>query len=640
MSAESLVDSVIATAIQQAVQTTDHATVLLNDAVGYLNKYQPTYPTETITFSPAAAGWNPPGFVWAGSPATETTGLKPPALPSIHNPVLPVLGTMTPLGTITATFNEGAPSLNLPSRAYREPSEVRGFEEDAPRIDTRVDLPDKPKITLPDKPTLTSINPNITFAELVLPLSDFATPIYRPGTLKAWDEVDALGHTSVAGVEAYARTLVDEYFPARRQLQTLLSTQLAGVLSGTSGALSDSYEEAIYQSAARKAELARTLALERLNDETTRTGWDLPGKVRFAGQVRLNTDFSNALGAAALDAYTRRREQEIQHLQMVMQLADRMQGSAVDLFAKGYGLALDSVRQSLAYAVAVGEYVQRIYQLRQADFELESKLLDAAIRVFEARLKAELAKTEIAKAKLSVEQLKAEVNKDLVSLYTSQIQAAEALAQLYATQISSAEAELKIRMAPLEVFKANSEAYRTYVEGKKAEYGMLEAQIAGDNARTEGELAKLKVYSTKADVFRTVVSAEAASMEAKAKRNQEVLEEYKVKIDTEMKLVGMDHDLAKYSLDSYEVMAKVFLAEVESKLKEKEFEYDKELQNAKMELAQREFLFNSEFKSVELELARVKAQSEINQSAAQTYGAMANAALSAMNGVAAAVVNE
>lgn len=640
MSVETLVNNVIDTAIHQAVYTTGQAATMVNDAMGLLNHYTPVYPTERVEFAPKAAGWSlmDLDFVQTKDGA-KTKGLIPPPTPHIRTPNLPEMGDLVELEGIQETFNVGAPAITVPRFSTRTPSDLPAFTQTAPVISTDIKLPTAPSIRYPDKPRLATVNTALTVDALAVPAHDFSRPAYQAAPLDSWATLFGGGQQAVAGMDSYARSLLAEFHPDAAANYALLSERVSGVLAARSSALGTVYDEALFQQAARKAEDARQQAIHQVDAASQMTGWDLPGAVRFAGQVRLETDYANALGAAALAAYTQRAEQEVKHLQFTLDLANRMHDAATDLFTKGCGLALEAVKASIAYAEAAGSFAVKVYQLRQADFEMELKILDADTRIFEALLKAELAKAEITRARLDIERLKSDVNRDLVAIYTAELSAADVQARVYATQLGALEQEVKIRQLPLEVFIANVRAYAEQVNAKRGEYALLEAQISGDKAKLEGELAKLKAYEIQANVFRTVVEAEATKIKADAERNNLILEEYKTKVHTELALVQIDETIAKHSLDAYEIMAKVYLAEVDSALKQAQFDFDTNLESSKLALAQREFEFEAQFKASTLEMSRVKAISEISQAGAQTFGSMANAALSAMNGVASATVS-
>jgi len=164
----------------------------------------------------------------------------------------------------------------------------------------------------------------------------------------------------------------------------------------------------------------RDKAVQAVDDATVAAGWDLPGLARAAGQKRIQQDSASNLNNAALEVYVKRADRELQHLQFIMQVVPPLQASAVALFGQAWGMQMQAFDGALRFADTAVKFAHAVYALKQRDFEIEQGLLESQIRIFEALLKAELAKAEITKQQLEVEQLKESINKDQIELYTAQ----------------------------------------------------------------------------------------------------------------------------------------------------------------------------------------------------------------------------
>ena len=92
--------------------------------------------------------------------------------------------------------------------------------------------------------------------------------------------------------------------------------------------------------------------------------------------------------------------------------------------------------------------------------------------------------------------------------------------------------------------------------------------LLGSEVGVDGELAKLQVYKTEADVFGTIVTAQAKRVDSQIQRNQQILEEFKAKMQQELQLTQIDESIAKYSLNAYEAMARVYIAETNQELEQ------------------------------------------------------------------------
>jgi phage FluMu gp28-like protein len=114
-------------------------------------------------------------------------------------------------------------------------------------------------------------------------------------------------------------------------------------------------------------------------------------------------------------------------------------------------------------------------------------------------------------------------------------------------------------------------------------------------------------------------------------RNQQILEEFKTRMQAEVDLTGLDVNIAEHALKAYTAMAEVFRVESEQKLNAAKFEFEKAFEDAKLELEQTRLHYDKEFKALELEMTRVKAVAEISLSGAKVNGDIGSAAMSVMN---------
>lgn len=632
MSIESTINSIISQARALASSATAQTNQLVANAVSFL-EYTPDYPSDRSTFNPSPIGVT----IRAGNPEIAE---KVPSFPGIRLPNFPSNPSMGEIGTIAAEFDADEPTITLPAMNYRVPAALEPFTRTAPSIDPSVILPVRPTLEAVDRPTYGTIDTDFVVDGITVPRLTTTRPTYTPSTLADWRTEFANGLSQIPNLEEYAFRILDQLFPGLRANYAALSERIAGILDGRATALTDRQDQALYDQLRARVAQEREKNLQAVDEASLQAGWELPGAARLAARMRVETESSRSLNQAALEVYTKRAERELQHLQFVMKLATELHGAGMDLFAKALGLNLEAFRAALAYADSAVGFSAKVYELRQRDFEIAVGLLEAEIKVFEIQLRAELAKLEVTRNKIEVEKLKTEINQKLLNQYLGELRAQETEAQIYATQIQALRAELEARKFPLDIFRAEVDAYVALTSAKRAEYDALEAQINGDRAKIEGELAKVRVYESQANVYRTRVDGESAAITARAKRNDQLLEQYKTQVQSELALVQVDEAIAKHSLNAYEAMAKIYLAQSQIDLQEARQEFEARIEKARMDLENLRFEFQSALDETSLEMNRRKALADTNLAAGNVQGGLANSALSALNSIVSLAASE
>lgn len=591
------------------------------NAVSILTGYAPDYPSETITVEPS--GYS----LGSGFDATE----KPPSFPTIRTPNAVTMGALGDIDTLDDTFTAEEPTLNLPAFDYSIPTKLNPFTQTAPEIDSSVDIPDVPAFTYPGLPELLALNTDIELDDLVIPPLSITNPSYNNILSDDFYSAFATGRTELPNYDQYGMELVNRFYPnVQAAVQTLVG-RASGILDGTQTALTDNHDQRYYDLLRARIATERDKAVQAVDDASVAAGWDLPGLVRAAGQKRIQQDSAAGLNNAALEVYVKRADRELQHLQFIMQVIPTLQSSAVSLFGQAWGMQMQAFQGALSFADTAMRFATAVYQLKQRDYELAQGLVERQIRIFEALLKAELAKADVTQKKLEVERLKAEINQQQVSLYTAQLSGEETKARVYASQIDALRQTIEARKLPLDVFLGNVQAFTALAETKKAEYALVEAQISGDKAKTEGELAKLQVYKTKADVFGTTITAKAKKIEGQVQRNNQILEEFKARVRAEVDLTQIDAAIAAHSLDAYKAMSAVYIAETQAELEQAKFAFQKSLEDARLELDQTKLSFERQFRALEIEMNRVDATARITLAGAEVQARTGQAAISVMN---------
>lgn len=600
------------------------AMTLTATAAGHLDLYTPDYPSETITVVDS-------GYSLGSGFAPEE---KPATFPEIRTPQEIQMGALGDLSTIDLTFDEEAPTLDLPAFSYSTPAPLTPFTKKAPDVDDSIDIPDSPTFDYPDLPTLLELRTDISLDQLVVPPYSFTQPRYNNLLSDDFISLFETGNTKLPNYDQYGTELVNRFYPGVQAALQQLIDRATGVLGGSQTALTEAHDSRYYDALRSKIALETAKAEQALDQETTAAGWSLPGAARIAGARRIQQEGSRALSNAALEVYVKRADRELQHLQFIMQVVPALQSAAVALFGQAWSMQMQAFDAALRFGDTAMKFATAVYALKQRDFELEQGLLESQIRIFEALLKAELAKAEITKAELEVEKLKSDLNGDLIARYTAQLQGQETKAKVFAAQIDALRLTIEARKLPLDVFDSEIKAFSALATAKKDEYALLEAQISGDEAKTRGQLAKVDVYKTQADVFGTRVSAQAKKIEGQSQRNQQILEEFRTRVQAEVQYSQIDGEIARNALDAYKAQAQVFLAETEANLSEAKFDFQKKVEDARLKMESTRLAFERQFKAIEIEMNRVQATAQITMAGADLHGRIGMSAISTINTMA------
>ena len=600
------------------------AMTLTATAAGHLDLYTPDYPSETITVVDS-------GYSLGSGFAPEE---KPATFPEIRTPQEIQMGALGDLSTIDLTFDEEAPTLDLPAFSYSTPAPLTPFAKTAPDVDDSIDIPDSPTFDYPDLPTLLELRTDIALDQLVVPSHSFTQPTYNNLLSDDFISLFETGNTKLPNYDQYGTELVNRFYPGVQAALQQLIDRATGVLGGSQTALTEAHDSRYYDALRSKIALETAKAEQALDQETTAAGWSLPGAARIAGARRIQQEGSRALSNAALEVYVKRADRELQHLQFIMQVVPALQSAAVALFGQAWSMQMQAFDAALRFGDTAMKFATAVYALKQRDFELEQGLLESQIRIFEALLKAELAKAEITKAELEVEKLKSDLNGDLIDRYTAQLQGQETKAKVFAAQIDALRLTIEARKIPLDVFDSEIKAFSALATAKRDEYAILEAQISGDEAKTRGQLAKVDVYKTQADVFGTRVSAQAKKIEGQSQRNQQILEEFRTRVQAEVQYSQIDGEIARNALDAYKAQAQVFLSETEANLSEAKFDFQKKVEDARLKMESTRLAFERQFRAIEIEMNRVKATADITMAGADLHARIGQSAISTMNTMA------
>ncbi len=623
---EGLINSNWTRAVARAESIAATTQSLVSFAANVMSTFQPNFPNDAIRFDELKVVRDPtnplPPFTWypqTGAPSFPS----PPSLPTVP--------------TVDGEIKAVAPKLSFPTFKYRTISDLPPFNDVAPDVDSRVDVPKPPVIGNVTKPSLVPIDPNdYALDKLVLPPFDPIPVDYQPGQMEDFYTAFAKGQSALPTDIDDSLLMLDKSLPGLSVNYKALSDRINGVLTRQETALGEDFDAALFEALRQKVENETRSQLQQLDDSRS-GGWQMPGAARFAAQRQIEIASQQANNAAALQVYIERRKTELQHLQFVMGLCNNMLGVLGTFIASIHNNHLEAYRAALSYASEAVRYSQAAYSLLQRDTEIRIAVLNSAIALFEAKLKYQLAKVQLLKEEYGI---KSDLNDQLLKQYIAELTGEETQAKLYASEIAGLTAMIDARLIPLKVYSEKIKAYSALAEAKKAEYGVVMAEIEGDKVRMEGEIAKMNAYDAEIRAFATGIDAKSKIALSQIERAKLILDQFKVIVDAELSRIRADTEISGQTLDAYKSRVAAYVAEQETAIRGAQLEFDSRKEKAIIDLQQLSFNQERILKAIELEMNRKKSVAEVNGQMAGVMGSMANAAQSALNNVLSAGVNQ
>lgn len=407
-------------------------------------------------------------------------------------------------------------------------------------------------IRIPTAPTLTDPvfegrRPN----DIVVPDAGFFVTQYKTDLADQRTRIPAYVRDNV---DALMTQYCPEYAALRARINGIILSYTDPDTGGGAG-IPAHIETAIYSRATgRNAEEAVT-AIETTAKALGKRGHTLPALALQAAVKDALTKMGDANVKASTDLATKNLEMEQQQFQFVLKLGESLEEKILDVITQWSKLALEMDAQALASAKEIlaaylGAYNLQVlvykalwdgYAVDAQVFRDKIAALDGQVRLYEAEIRAELAKTEI--------------NKDYVAVLQAIVGMNRALSEDY-------KVRLDVAMAPLEVVKINNSIYELRVRAFASEVQGYEARWNAYRAQVDGELGKFKAFSDLAAAYASQVAGYKAQIEgyaaqvdaiaktntAIAGRNQATLDVFRVRNNAVIEVFGKQ--IAGYTAES------------------------------------------------------------------------------------------
>lgn len=543
---------------------------------GLLSAFNAFSQSGVFDYSPAVISINMPTF---GRPNTGITLPDAPDQPSM--PTLGVMKEMVEIPNYTGPQNAPTmPSALASIPRYTAPSKPSGSTPDL----TATAPADATAPTMPALPNYLTINElRLPYPEVNIPTAPTWTdPVFegrRPNDIAVPDPNTIIStylttlQNERARIPAFVRSnadaLITSYAPEYPALRARINGILLSYTDPTTGGgagIPAHIETAIMTRATGRNADEMTAAIDTASKELGKRGHVLPGPALQAVISDAVMKMGDANVKASADTAIKNVELEQKMFQDMVKLGESLEEKCLDVITQWLKLALDMDAQALAVAKEViGAYLGAyniavmVYKSLWDGYIADAQILRARIEainsrvnVYEAQIKAELAKTEVNKGTVDVLQALVQMNRVMADTYKAQVDAANSTMEVARINLAVFESKVRAHAATVSAYEARWNAYRAEVSGELGQFEAFSKQADAYTAQIKGYEAGIQGYSA-------LVDAKARTNTALAGRNDATLRKYSVEADTQLKVFDKQ-------ITSFDIQSKAAIAQTQIEL--------------------------------------------------------------------------
>ena len=495
----------------------DSAFEAAQDAISELSSFQTDFEFEVAQ---APDMYSSPVFVSPGTVADPSTPTIPamvlPTAPTFTEDTALVAGTAPewdkPVGTITMPAAPGA--------IDRSGKPVR------PAIVWDVTLPDDPALAMPILESMLPVTiPTFDFP--TIPTFEEGAPTFTgtaPQLMADWSE------------PAYAPEIMPKATPVMLEF-----------LKGKG--LPPEVEQALFERGAEREDVtARQLKREAFNTWAAR-GFSMPPGM-------LVEQVNQAVEKAMLAKNTLSRDVLIKNWELMIENAK-------------FGIQQALAAEQFLYTV-YNNAIMRDFEMAKLRLDIEMRLYEAAIHLYNARMtayqiqasvyktkiEAEMMKVDVYKTELEGQRIIGELNMQKVQIFEAQVRSLLSKVEIYKAQMDGARVKAELIRSQLDAYKTDIEAYATDLNAQKVSVDVYKAQV-------EGEMAKVQLYEASARAFAAEVQAYSAGEDVKIKRIESKTQAYVAKVQAYSAQVQAARDKVLADVSIVKTQIDAFLGKVE-----------------------------------------------------------------------------
>lgn len=366
------------------------------------------------------------------------------------------------------------------------PADFIGVVPDAPGIDVTYDYPTL-SVSLPAPPSLLSISVS-KFDGVTIPSFDATVP-----------ELTAVAPSVINYIPGSLYT---------SGLLTSMRTSLQDRIDNGGTGLAPDVENAIWdRGREREARQARD-AIAAL-DQMESLGYSFPPGVYVDARIKIQTEMGYNASNISREIMIEQAKLEQTNVLQALAQANEIEGKLVAYQNQTEQRRFEAAKYATDAAVEIYNAKVKAYSSYVDAYRVKAT-------VYEAQVRGEIAKVEAYKATIQAEEAKAQVNTALVQQYKVQADVALSNIEIFKAQIAGIQAKAEVEKLKISIY---GEEIKAYI-----------GQINAYTSRVEAYKATISAEATKQEAFRSQVQAYAAEVDVQVKVAQARIEEFKGKI--------------------------------------------------------------------------------------------------------------
>jgi hypothetical protein len=295
---------------------------------------------------------------------------------------------------------------------------------------------------------------------------------------------------------------IREYTPGAQYSSALLTatkdTLLQRIQNGGTG-IGD-VEQQIWERGREREARSAADSIAKL-EQMEEMGYALPPGIYVDARIKITTESEYAERGLSREVMVKSAELQLDNVKHALSTAVQLEGQLMSYTNSVEQRLFESTR----YATEAGV---TIYNAKVQAFAAMTDVYRAKVGVYEAQVRAETAKVDAYRAQVGAEEAKARVNQALVEQYRVQIDAALSNIKIYEARIAGIQAKADIEKTKVMVFGEQ-------VKGYVAQINAYTAGVEGYRATLSAEQTKQQVFQSRVDAFTAQVNASARQIDAR-----------------------------------------------------------------------------------------------------------------------------
>jgi len=622
----------------------DYATHLSNQSIAAANTAATVIASLQVDQSPLDE-FRPPQISVPHLRNTSEDFRDVPAPSEISVPTPPSLSQPNLNGFLSSAvgLNSGdIPTIDAEIGDHRTPLAPIPFTHQPPVVDLSVgEIPDVPDLQLPEAPAEIEItippepfidipgNSNLTRPEINIDPTQVRQTAER--MLEVFRELrtDMQGH-----IESSLSNVLDQCFPNLGIQRDKMDEYLTDFLCGNTTALTTEIEEQIYRRQRDRAVLEQMRLQEEVEGRAARTNNPIMPASTHALLLQVAESQAVNITEVNLAATEQQAKRQLDQIRYVIDTVMKLKELYLNQRTREYELLLQVNQAALRGGQQYADILVNAYNVTLAVFRAELELFNAELAELRSIREFAVLQLDVYKTKLQAEEIKSNINRDRVDAYRARIDGVSAIYNATNQRITALVNIAELKKAPLEVFRAQADAYRAYISGVEADVGVYQALINADVAVLEGQISQVRAFGTLKDIEIKDKELQLEVVRVASQYNELRLQQYQAElafVELQKNIDALTIDAAKAGLDSdldkYRIQAGNAIEEF------------KAVTSIKVAQADLNRQYASEFGNLSLGFqqllqSQATANAAVLNSAASTLGDIGAAALAGINNIA------